>query len=240
MSSQCWIGWHSFCEVRWHSAVCLPARRPHYWGKATMALVPSPQWLDTGDNAWQLAAATFVGLQSIPGLVVLYGGIVKKKWAINSAFMAMYAFASVLVVWVLFDYNMAFGHAWLSIAGQTFLGMPQLATSAAFTTGQAIVPDGRAGLLPVCVRSEHRHHSCRFSAGSHELHGVDDLLPDMDDTGLHRRRVQPLGWRLARRFGCGRLLGRLRHPSRRRHVGLCCCMGHRPAAASRPRQLPAQ
>jgi len=45
-------------------------------------LVPSPKWLDTGDNAWQLAAATFVGLQSIPGLVVLYGGIVKKKWAI--------------------------------------------------------------------------------------------------------------------------------------------------------------
>jgi ammonia channel protein AmtB len=44
-----------------------------------MALVPSPQWLDTGDNAWQLAAATFVGLQSVPGLTVLYGGIVKKK-----------------------------------------------------------------------------------------------------------------------------------------------------------------
>jgi Amt family ammonium transporter len=114
-----------------------------------MALVPSPQWLDTGDNAWQLAAATFVGLQSIPGLVVLYGGIVKKKWAINSAFMAMYAFASVLVVWVLFDYNMAFGHAWLSIAGQTFLGMPQLATSAAFTTGQAIVPEAASGMPPL-------------------------------------------------------------------------------------------
>ena len=114
-----------------------------------MALVPSPQWLDTGDNAWQLAAATFVGLQSIPGLVVLYGGVVKKKWAINSAFMAMYAFASVLVVWVLFDYNMAFGHAWLSIAGQTFLGMPQLATSAAFTTGQAIVPEAASGMPPL-------------------------------------------------------------------------------------------
>ena len=89
-----------------------------------MALVPSPQWLDTGDNAWQLAAATFVGLQSIPGLTVLYGGIVKKKWAINSAFMSMYAFASVLVVWVLFDYNMAFGPQWFP-----FLGTPGLATS---------------------------------------------------------------------------------------------------------------
>ena len=100
-----------------------------------MALVASPQWLDTGNNAWQLAAATFVGLQSIPGLTVLYGGIVKKKWAINSAFMAIYAFASVLVVWVLFDYNMAFGPQLFP-----FLGTPGLATSATFTTGQAIVP----------------------------------------------------------------------------------------------------
>ena len=68
-------------------------------------LVPSPKWLDSGNNAWQLAAATFVGLQSIPGLAVLYAGYVKQKWAINSAFMCFYAFASVLVVWVLFDYN---------------------------------------------------------------------------------------------------------------------------------------
>jgi ammonium transporter, Amt family len=106
-----------------------------------MALVPSPQWLDTGNNAWQLAAATFVGLQSIPGLTILYGGIVKKKWAINSAFMAMYAFASVLVVWVLFDYNLSFGPQWFP-----FLGTPQLATSAAFTTGQATIPAAAAGM----------------------------------------------------------------------------------------------
>jgi ammonium transporter, Amt family len=107
-------------------------------------LVPSPQWLDTGDNAWQLAAATFVGLQSIPGLMVLYGGIVKKKWAINSAFMTLYAFASVLIVWVLFDYNMAFGPEWFS-----FLGKPSLATSALFTTGQATVPAAASGMPPL-------------------------------------------------------------------------------------------
>ena len=104
-------------------------------------LVPSPKWLDSGNNAWQLAAATFVGLQSIPGLMVLYGGIVKKKWAINSAFMSLYAFASVLVVWVLFDYNMSFGPKWFP-----FLGQPLLATSAAFTTGQAIIPEAASGM----------------------------------------------------------------------------------------------
>ena len=106
-----------------------------------MALVPSPAWLDTGNNAWQLAAATFVGLQSIPGLMVLYGGVVKKKWAINSAFMSLYAFASVLVVWILFDYNMAFGPQWFP-----FLGKPSLATSALFTTGQATIPAAASGM----------------------------------------------------------------------------------------------
>jgi len=107
-------------------------------------LVPSPKWLDTGDNAWQLAAATFVALQSIPGLTVLYGGVVKKKWAINSAFMSIYAFASVLVVWVLFDYNMAFGEQWFP-----FLGKPMPALSAAFSTGQATIPAAASGMPPI-------------------------------------------------------------------------------------------
>ena len=45
--------------------------------------------------------------------------------------MAIYAFASVLVVWILFDYNMAFGEQWFP-----FLGKPGLATSASFILGQ--------------------------------------------------------------------------------------------------------
>src|ERR1700681_4976002 len=106
-----------------------------------MALVPSPQWLDTGDNAWQLAAGTFVALQSIPGLTVLYGGIVKKKWAINSAFMSIYAFVSVMIVWVLFDYHMAFAPQWCSL-----VGMPSPAMSAAFITGQATIPAAASGM----------------------------------------------------------------------------------------------
>ncbi|KAL8502390.1 hypothetical protein ACS0TY_021512 [Phlomoides rotata] len=73
---------------------------------------PSYAWLPSNlqpDEAWQLTAATMVGLQSIPGLVILYGSIVKKKWAVNSAFMALYAFAAVLVCWVGWGYQMSFG-----------------------------------------------------------------------------------------------------------------------------------
>ncbi|KAF6164533.1 hypothetical protein GIB67_025359 [Kingdonia uniflora] len=69
----------------------------------------SPEWFNKADNAWQLTAATLVGLQSVPGLIILYGGAVKKKWAVNSAFMALYAFACVLVCWVLWGYQLSFG-----------------------------------------------------------------------------------------------------------------------------------
>ncbi|TQE01640.1 hypothetical protein C1H46_012704 [Malus baccata] len=69
-----------------------------------------PEWLNKGDNAWQMISATLVGLQSVPGLVILYGSIVKKKWAVNSAFMALYAFAAVVLCWVCWAYKMSFGY----------------------------------------------------------------------------------------------------------------------------------
>src|SRR5712691_9162659 len=71
---------------------------------------PYPPWLNPGDNAWQLTAATLVGLMSVPGLVVLYGGVMQKRWSVNSMMMSFIAFALVLVCWVLFGFNMAFGH----------------------------------------------------------------------------------------------------------------------------------
>ncbi|KAF3330622.1 ammonium transporter 2 member 2 [Carex littledalei] len=77
-----------------------------------------PQWLNNGDNAWQMIASTLIGLQSMPGLVVLYGSIVKKKWAVNSAFMALYSFASSLIVWVLLGFQMAFGERLLPFWGK--------------------------------------------------------------------------------------------------------------------------
>ena len=53
----------------------------------------------------------------------------------------MYAFASVLVVWVLFDYKMSFGEQWFP-----FLGYPGLATSATYTLGQATIPAAADGM----------------------------------------------------------------------------------------------
>ena len=67
------------------------------------------EWLSEGANSWQLTAATLVGLMSIPGLVVLYGGVMQKRWSVNSMMMAFVAFAIVLILWCLFAFRMAFG-----------------------------------------------------------------------------------------------------------------------------------
>jgi Amt family ammonium transporter len=72
-------------------------------------LSPYPPWLNPGDNAWQLTAATLVGLMSVPGLVVLYGGVMQKRWSVNSMMMSFVAFALVLIAWVLWEFKMGFG-----------------------------------------------------------------------------------------------------------------------------------
>src|ERR1700682_5395668 len=67
-------------------------------------------WLNPGDNAWQLTAATLVGLMSVPGLAILYGGVMQKRWSVNSMMMTFVAFALVLVAWVLWSFKMGFGN----------------------------------------------------------------------------------------------------------------------------------
>ena len=73
--------------------------------------IPYPSWLNPADNTWQLVAATLVGLMSLPGIAVLYGGLVRKKWIVNTMFMTFMAFSLTLVVWMLWGYNLAFGPA---------------------------------------------------------------------------------------------------------------------------------
>jgi Amt family ammonium transporter len=72
--------------------------------------IPYPHWLNTGDNTWQIVAATLVGLMSLPGIAVLYGGLVQRKWAVNTILMAFTGFGVVLIVWALWAFNLAFGN----------------------------------------------------------------------------------------------------------------------------------
>lgn len=113
-------------------------------------IIPYPHWLNPGDNAWQLVAATLVGLMSLPGIAVLYGGLVQKKWIVNTMLMIFSGFSLTLVVWVLWGYNMAFGpQAHLGATGSFwsgFVGKPHPILSHLSEQGQAV--SGTNTLVP--------------------------------------------------------------------------------------------
>ena len=104
---------------------------------------PYPSWLNAGDNSWQMTAATLVGLMSIPALAVLYGGLVQKKWAINTVMMVFTTFCLVLITWVLWGYKLGFGtplvNTFLGVHGG-FLGDPRTVLGHNALQGQANIP----------------------------------------------------------------------------------------------------
>jgi ammonium transporter, Amt family len=113
-----------------------------------------PSWLNAGDNAWQMTAATFVGLMSLPGLAVLYGGVMQKRWSVNSMMLTFVAFSLVLVAWCLWAFKMGFGHP-IAHSGSgifgtkgffgTFLGEPGSVLGHAAEEGQAEIPSITTG-----------------------------------------------------------------------------------------------
>src|SRR3984885_7771148 len=113
--------------------------------------LPYPTWLSPGDNAWQMTAATLVGLMSVPGLVVLYGGVMQKRWSINSMMLTFAAFAVVLIVWVLWAFKMGFGTPWHGLAHGTgnffanFIGIPGEILGHNAEQGQAAIPLATTG-----------------------------------------------------------------------------------------------
>jgi ammonium transporter, Amt family len=97
---------------------------------------PYPAYLNAGDNSWQMTAATLVGLMSIPALAVLSGGLVQKKWIMNTVMMVFTTFGLVVVVWVLWAFKLSFGTPLVS----TFLGDPRTVLGHNALEGQATIP----------------------------------------------------------------------------------------------------
>jgi Amt family ammonium transporter len=83
-----------------------------------------------------MTAATLVGLMSIPALAVLYGGLVQKKWAMNTMMMVFAAFGLTLITWVLWAFKMGFGTPLIS----SFVGDPRSVLGHAAEQGQANIP----------------------------------------------------------------------------------------------------
>jgi Amt family ammonium transporter len=65
--------------------------------------------INSGDTAWMLASTGLVLLMT-PGLAFFYGGMVRTKSVLNMMMMSMISMGVVSVLWVIYGFELAFGH----------------------------------------------------------------------------------------------------------------------------------
>ncbi len=79
--------------------------------------------LDTGDTAWMLTSTALVLMMTIPGLVLFYGGLVRRK-NVLAIFVQCFATAALAsVIWMIAGYSLAFaeGNAFVGGLDRLFL-----------------------------------------------------------------------------------------------------------------------
>jgi len=74
--------------------------------------------VNSGDNAWMLVSSAMVLMMSAPGLILFYGGLVRKKNVLATMMHTLFLMALMTLLWMVFGYGMAFGE------GNAFFGNP--------------------------------------------------------------------------------------------------------------------
>jgi Amt family ammonium transporter len=73
--------------------------------------------IDSGDTAWMIVATALVLLMTLPGLALLYAGMVRVKNALSILMQCFAIAALVSVLWVTYGYSLAFDTPGLVIGG---------------------------------------------------------------------------------------------------------------------------
>ncbi|KAB5513957.1 hypothetical protein DKX38_027863 [Salix brachista] len=85
----------------------------------------STVWFNKADNAWQLTAATLVGLQSIPGLMISIWWSREEKMAGEFSIYGTLCICLYDVCWVTWGYRMSFGSKILQFWGEANVALDQ-------------------------------------------------------------------------------------------------------------------
>jgi Amt family ammonium transporter len=89
----------------------------------------------SGDNAWVLVSAALVLMMTAPGLVLFYGGLVRRKNILATMMQSFAMMGLITVLWAVIGYSLAFG------AGNGFIG----GFEHAFLNGVGLAPNPNYG-----------------------------------------------------------------------------------------------
>ena len=94
--------------------------------------------MDSGSIGFVMICAAFVFFMT-PGLSYFYGGLVRRKNAVNTMFASVITIGTGIVMWVLFGYSLSFGTDHFGIIGDlSWLGLEGVSKTEAYVEGQSI------------------------------------------------------------------------------------------------------
>ncbi len=65
--------------------------------------------INTGDNTWILISTALVLMMTAPGLILFYGGLVRRHNVLSTMMHSLILMAVVSLLWMVFGYSVAFG-----------------------------------------------------------------------------------------------------------------------------------
>jgi ammonium transporter, Amt family len=75
---------------------------------ATAAAAAPAMAVDKGDTTWMLVSTVLVLLMTVPGLALVYGGLVRAKNMLSVLMQVFMITAVVMLIWVTYGYSLAF------------------------------------------------------------------------------------------------------------------------------------
>lgn len=94
--------------------------------------------MDSGNIAFVMICAALVFFMT-PGLSCFYGGLVRRKNAVNTMFASVVTIGTGIVMWVLFGYSLSFGTDHLGIIGDfSWFGLEGVSLTEPYVEGQQI------------------------------------------------------------------------------------------------------
>ena len=73
--------------------------------------------LDSGDTAWMIVATALVLMMTVPGLMLFYGGMVRKKNALSTVAQSFAVCCLATVLWMVVGYSLAFSEGNMIVGG---------------------------------------------------------------------------------------------------------------------------
>lgn len=86
--------------------------------EAASLLPPPAPAVSSGDNAWLLISSALVLMMTAPGLILFYGGLVRRKNVLSTMGHSLVLMAIISALWMVYGYSLAFGK------GNAFFGNP--------------------------------------------------------------------------------------------------------------------